>query len=91
MRLYAGGDDGSVQEHLCALSKYLEPGQWLPGFIFPNSNGLAGVSASQDASQNNTVETIWLSNTKNELELWWKDFRWNTTNITTPVGVWTNG
>ena len=68
LRLYTSRNNGSVQEHTRALSNILDPSQWLPGFTFPNSNGFATASASQNTPQNYTVEKVQLSNTKNELE-----------------------
>lgn len=79
--------NGSIQEYSWQFSSS-PSGEWVPGFIFPNSNGLAGVSAVR----NFTVITVSFVTLNSELEVWWKDYNVEGISSTQhPLRQWTKG
>lgn len=87
--LYYGASDNLVHELIYNFGS----NAWTPHFSFPDSNGNAGIACS---ASNTSLSYVFLSNTDNELEIWWKDSNdtvansaANTTNH--PLGVWSKG
>ena len=84
LRLFAGGEDDLIHEYTWALGST----PWETGFTFPKSNGYAGVTCWPDGG----ITDVYLQNSDNNLEVWWKDFNTQITNTSThPLGVWTRG
>lgn len=62
---------------------------WTSDFLFPNINGNGGLSC---AGAGSGTSYLYLLNSRNQLELWWKDFNTAGTNSTNhPLGLWTKG
>jgi len=64
--LYYGGDDNLVHEVQYDFGSLT----WTSQATFANTNGNAGIACSASDS---SLSYVFLSNTQNKLELWWKD------------------
>ena len=83
--LYYGGDDNLVHELQYNLSSL----EWAPQTTFANTNGNAGIACSASDS---SLSYVFLANTQDKLELWWKDGSHTAANCTKhPVGTWNKG
>ncbi|MCJ1405830.1 hypothetical protein MMC11_009060 [Xylographa trunciseda] len=83
--LFAGGLDGLVHEYTWSADGN---DTWNRGFIFPSTNGFAGAASWPGGGTTN----LYLQNSANALEVWWKDFNTEQTNTSThPVGIWNRG
>ena len=88
VHLFAEGNNSFVQEYTSTLSQNGELGPWRPGFIFPNSADLTGVSGSL----NGTYATLSLTSNDNYLNVWQRDVAIsNTSNAAQKIGEWTQG
>ena len=87
--LYCGSSDNVVHELIYNFGTR----SWTSRSSFPNTNGNAGIACS---ASNSSFSYVFLSNTDNKLELWWKDSNETAANsaantTTHPLGVWSKG
>lgn len=87
--LYYGGKDNLVHELIYNFASQ----SWTSHFTFPSTTGNAGIACS---TSNSSMSYVFLSNIKNELELWWKDSNVTAANsaantIGRPLGIWSKG
>lgn len=67
LRLFYGVSNTTIQE----LSWSFGTSEWLLGYSFPRVNGEGGISCAGGGSG---ISYLYLLNTQNQLELWWRDF-----------------
>ncbi|KAI9876342.1 MAG: hypothetical protein M1830_006739 [Pleopsidium flavum] len=85
IRLFYGASNTTVQE----LSWAVGSTAWTSDFLFPRVNGKGGLSC---AGAGSGTSYLYLLDSHNQLELWWKDFNTAAVNSTNhPLGVWTQG
>lgn len=81
LRLYYGSAEGSVQE----LTWNFGAGAWTKGYTFPGSNPHGGCECTVRGS---SITSLWLLNTKGELEERWREFNLSANSSNHPAGTW---
>lgn len=81
LRLYYGSASGSIQE---VYWKFGDTA-WSKGDTFPDSNPDGGCECTVRGS---SITSLWLLNTKGELEQRWKEFNLSANSTTHPSGTW---
>ena len=85
IRLFYGASGTTVQEYAWAVGAT----SWTAGFTFRDVNGNGGLTC---AGAGSGTSYLYLLNTQNQVELWWKDFNTAAVNSTNhPIDVWTRG
>lgn len=87
--LYYGDKDSVVHELIYNFGSQ----RWTSQASFPNTMASAGIACS---ASNASFSYVFLSNTDNQLELWWKDANDTAANSAAnstnhPLGTWTKG
>lgn len=87
--LYYGGNDTLVHELIFNFGNR----SWTSHSPFPNTQGNAGIACS---ASNASWSYVFLTNTENKLELWWKDSNNTAANnaartTSHPLGIWSKG
>lgn len=89
LELYYGGSDNLVHELIYNYGSQL----WTSHASFPKTVANAGIACS---ASNASFSYVFLSNTNNQLEIWWKDSNGTAANSAAnttshPLGIWTKG